>query len=119
MKAAMKAKKSMKSMKSMKAKKSMRKMKAAMRVSKIGKGRLAKSQVLKGKKMKTVGGLTAKDLMKNKNGKVVSKKRSARGKKNQWILAVQRARKELKVKGFTAVKKGSALYNKAKSYYKK
>merc|ERR1712224_297811 len=40
-------------------------------VSKIGKGSHAKSMVLRGSKEKTVGGLTAKDLTKNKYGKVV------------------------------------------------
>jgi predicted transcriptional regulator len=56
-------------------------------------------------------------LKKNKNGRVVSKKRSARGMKNKWIIAVTKARKALGVRGFAAVKKGSALYKKAKSFY--
>merc|ERR1719231_822312 len=42
-------------------------------VSKIARGRLAKVMVLRGSKAKTVGGMTAKDLVKNKNGSVVSK----------------------------------------------
>merc|ERR1712146_244437 len=47
-------------------------------VSKIARGSHAKSMVLRGSKEKTTGGLTAKDLIKNKYGKIVSKKSSAR-----------------------------------------
>merc|ERR1711904_112079 len=79
---------------------------------------MAYSMVLKGKKEKTVGGLTAKDLIKNKYGKIVSKKASAKAKKSPWIAAVANARSALKLKGFVAVKKGSPLYAKAKSLYK-
>merc|ERR1719265_337521 len=86
-------------------------------VSKIAKGRFAKVMVLRGSKAKTVGGLTASSLTKNKRGRVVSKKQSARGKKNAWMIAVQKARKELKIKGFVAIKKGSELYKKAKSFF--
>merc|ERR1711959_710715 len=77
------------------------------RVSKIAKGRFRKVMVLKGKKEKTVGGLTSSMLMKNKNGKVVSKKQSAKGKKNKWIAAVMEARKALKLSGFVPIKKGT------------
>merc|ERR1719265_3017908 len=53
--------------------------------------------------------------MKNKVGKIVSRKSSANGKKaykyiKGWTTAVQQARTEVGVKGFVAVKKGSALY---------
>merc|ERR1712012_521351 len=65
---AMKAK-VMKTMKAMKAK------------SVIAKGVMAKSQVFKGLKSKTQSGLTKDKLVKNKSGKIVSKARSARGKK--------------------------------------
>merc|ERR1711896_124007 len=78
-KAVKKAKKAKK-----KAKKAAKKPKKK-RVSKIAKGRMAYSMLLKGKKEKTVGGLTAKDLTKNKYGKVVSKKASAKAKKSPWI----------------------------------
>ena len=73
------------------------------RVSTIAKGRLAKCQVFKGRKVKTVGGLKAGDITRNKHGRYVSKKKSAVGKKNKWMRAVMRARKSLKVKGFCAV----------------
>merc|ERR1719313_2782160 len=105
--------------------KAMKAMKAMKRVSKIAKGKLAKSLVLRGKKEKTVGGLTSGMLFKNKRGKVVSKKQSAKGKKlyekyaAKWIKAVMSARKELKLQGFVPVKKGTALYAKAKAMYKR
>merc|ERR1712188_26529 len=104
--------KAMKAMKAMKAKK----------VSTIAKGKRAKASVWLGGKVKTVGGLKKTDLMKSKNGKLVSKKSHAAGVKaykhiKGWTVAVQKARKELGVKGFVAVKKGSALYKKAKEFY--
>merc|ERR1712139_701498 len=86
-------------------------------VSKIAKGRYAKSMVLRGSKEKTVGGMTAKDLFKNKRGKIVSKKRSAFAKKSPWIAAVAKARKALKITGFAVIKKGSPLYAKAREFY--
>merc|ERR1740133_729218 len=60
--------------------------------------------------------MTAANLTKNKIGRVVSKKKSALGKKNSWMIAVQKARKALKIKGFVAIKKGSELYKKAKEF---
>eukprot|EP00811_Abedinium_folium_P025069 NODE_35573_length_253_cov_1.825397.p2 GENE.NODE_35573_length_253_cov_1.825397~~NODE_35573_length_253_cov_1.825397.p2 ORF type:complete len:64 (+),score=14.33 NODE_35573_length_253_cov_1.825397:3-194(+) len=63
--------------------------------------------------------------MKSKSGKIVSKKRSLVAKKRyastigKWIAAVTKARKALGVNGFMGVKKGTALYNKAQSFYKK
>merc|ERR1711934_530733 len=86
-------------------------------VSKIAHGRLAKAMVLRGSKAKTVGGLTAKDLTKNKNGRIVSKKRSAFAKKSPWIQAVSKARKALKITGFSAIKKGTPVYAKAKEFF--
>merc|ERR1712193_55690 len=118
-KAAMKAMKVMKKKAAMKAMKVMKK-KAAMKekaVSKIARGSHAKSMVLRGSKEKTASGLTAKDLIKNKYGKIVSKKSSARSKKSPWIQAVAKARKALKIKGFAAIKKGTPLYAKAKEFY--
>merc|ERR1711988_1956957 len=101
--------------KAMKAMKAMKKKS----VSKIAKGRMSKEMVLRGSKAKTVGGLTAKDLTKNKYGKVVSKKASAAGKAKLggWIAAVKKARAALKIKGFQAIKKGTPLYAKAKEFY--
>ena len=53
------------------------------------------------------------DLVKNKQGKIVLKKKSP------WIAAILAARQALHVKGFAVVKKGSALYKKAKELMKK
>merc|ERR1712031_126500 len=104
----MKKKAAMKAMKVMKKKAAMKAMKAMKKksVSKVAKGVMAKAMVLRGSKEKTTGGLTAKDLTKNKYGKIVSKKASARSRKSPWIQAVQKARKALKLTGFTAIKKG-------------
>merc|ERR1719335_450804 len=91
-------------------------------VSKIAKGKFAKSVVFRGTKAKTMSGLTKNDLVKNKRGKIVTKKQVAAGKKaysnvKGWITACQKARKALGIKGFVAIKKGSALYKKAKELY--
>ena len=56
-------------------------------------------------------------LIKNKRGKLVSKKRSAHGKKHPWIAAVMAARLALNIEGFCPVRKSSAVYKKAKSAY--
>merc|ERR1712226_1719998 len=96
------------------------------RVSVIAKGHLARSVVFSGRKEKTASGLKKSDLVKNKAGKVVSKKISAQAKKQyaknglkKWADACQKARKELGLKGFVPVggksAKGKALYAKVKS----
>ncbi|CAE7903121.1 unnamed protein product, partial [Symbiodinium sp. KB8] len=123
MKNAMKVMKSsaMKAKTSMKAK-AMKVMKKKA-VSKIAMGKRAKSVVFRGSKEKTSGGLAKSQLMKNKRGKVVSKKMHAKGKTIQkfvqrWLDSVMTARKELGIKGFCAVggksAQGKALYAKAK-----
>ena len=121
-KAAMKVMKKKAAMKVMKKKAAMKAMKARRAMKKksvVATGCMAKVLVLRGSKAKTVGGLKASDLCKNKAGKVVSKKASLRGKKNPWIAACQKARKELKLKGFSVIKKGTPLYKKAKELYGK
>merc|ERR1719145_368922 len=101
-------------------------MKKAKRVSIVAKGSRAKSSVFSGRKQKTSGGLTKEGLTKNKSGKVVSKKASARAKRRfasspikAWANAVKAARKALGVTGFVAIggksAAGRALYAKAKS----
>merc|ERR1712196_397830 len=96
-------------------------------VSKIARGRFAKVLVFRGTKEKTVGGLRVDMLIKNKRGKVVSKRQSAAGKRNYanikpWTEAMMAARKALHVQGFHAVNgkslQGKALYFKAKSFLK-
>merc|ERR1719490_17449 len=115
-------------MKSMKKGSSMKK-RSAKRVSKIARGKRVKSSVFRGTKEKTVGGLKKSDLMKNKNGKIVSRKSSDRAKKafkknglDKWIKATQQARKSLGIKGFCPIggktSKGQAFLKKARSFYK-
>merc|ERR1712098_225962 len=70
------------------------------------------------------GGLTKDKLTKNKSGKVVSKKGHAQGLKNfkrisGWVKAMMAARKQLKLKGFVACKKGSTYYKLARKLYGK
>merc|ERR1711862_127902 len=109
--------KAMKAMKAMAAMKAMKAMKKKF-VSKIAKSKNARAVVFHGNKEKTLSGLTKSDLVKNKYGKIVSKKASLRAKKhNGWTSAVQKARKALGIKGFVAIKKGSDLYKKAKELY--
>merc|ERR1739847_217666 len=94
----------MKSMKKKSGKKGGMK-KKAMKVSKIARGRGAKARVFKGLKEKTGGGLKKSGLTRNKQGKVVSKKGSANGKKlyqrnglAKWTKACQQARKAMGIK---------------------
>merc|ERR1712054_736566 len=90
------------------------------KVTKIAYGKMARAVVFRGNKEKTLSGLKQTDLIKNKRGKIVSKKASAHAKKVRyanikgWITAVVKARKALGITGFMAVKKGSELYKKAK-----
>merc|ERR1719491_1404879 len=112
--------------------KAMKAAKTAMKKAKksvIAKGKMAKAMVLRGSKVKTVGGLKKENLKKNKAGKIVSKKASDRAKKayvgsaiHKWTKAVQQAKKELNLKGFLAIggktAQGRALYAKAKAIYK-
>ncbi|OLP73184.1 hypothetical protein AK812_SmicGene47679, partial [Symbiodinium microadriaticum] len=78
-------------------------------VSKIARGKLAKAVVFNGRKEKTYTGLHKTDLMKNKSGRIVTKKQHAKGKAlfqqfaKKWLDAVMTARKELGLKGFCAV----------------
>merc|ERR1719171_2294693 len=85
---------------------------------------MAKALVFRGSKEKTVGGLNRDSLMRNKRGKIVSKKQNARGKRafknvETWIEAFMQARDMLRVEGFHAINgktlQGKALYYKAKA----
>merc|ERR1719374_350027 len=90
------------------------------KVSKIARGRGAKAKVFMGKKEKTTGGLVASDLMRNKWGRVVSKKASALGKNKSWFKSLAAARKALGLTGFILVRQGQegqALYAKAKAIH--
>ena len=88
-----------------------------MKKSVIAKGKRGKSSVWRGTKVKTSGGLKKGDLKKNKAGKVVSRKASDAAKKRKgykkfmaWAAATKAARKQLNIKGFKAIKKGSVRY---------
>lgn len=96
------------------------------RVSKVAKGKRAKVVVFKGNKEKTASGIAKKDLMKNKTGKIVTKKSHAAGVKaysqiSAWNRVCQKARQELGIKGFCPIggktAQGKALYAKAKAIY--
>merc|ERR1712224_991060 len=92
--------KAMKAMKAMAAMKAMRAMK-----KKPISARLAKRHAFFGKIDKTKTGLKKTDLVMNKGGRIVSKKQSQRMKASPWLAAVKKARSELKIKGFCAIKK--------------
>ena len=82
----------------------------------------SRRQVWNGTRQKNKSGLTKSDFMLNKNGRLVSKKQHARGRKQfknirGWINAVSKARKALGITGFCAVKKGTPLYIKAREFY--
>jgi len=79
--------------------------------------RRRRRDVFNGKDTKTWGGMKQGDLLKNKNGKVVSKKLSKQGQKRCWPMAIAAARVALDLTGFVAIKKGSALYRKARQIY--
>lgn len=119
-------------MKAMKAvKKSMKNVmkKRAMKVSIIARNKRAKVTVFRGTKEKTASGLTKDDLMKNRAGKIVSKNKSAHGKKQyagtigKWVTAVQKARKSLGITGFAVVggktEAGQRLLKAARVFHKK
>nr|AFY23227.1 dinoflagellate viral nucleoprotein DVNP.10 [Hematodinium sp. SG-2012] len=128
-KAAKKAMKSAKKSGKKSAKKGGNKKKSR-RVSKIAHGKRAKASVFRGTKEKTGGGLKKSDLTRSKEGKIVSKKSQAAGRrayqKNglaKFTRAVAAARKSLGYTGFVPVggktAKGAALLKKTLGLYKK
>lgn len=83
--------------------------------------------LLRGTRQKTKSsGQTKADLMKNKRGKIISKKKYAQGKRvfrkngmHKWNAAFMQARKNLGITGFVPLKKGTKLYNATMKLYKK
>ena len=76
----------------------------------------SRAQVLHGNADRTAGGLTKKDL-KKKDGEIISKAKAKTSKANPWIKAVEKAKKELGLKGFQLVqgpllKKAHEIYGK-------
>merc|ERR1719159_1947435 len=93
-----------------------RKVRKAKRVSKVASGRLARSVVFRGSKERTKTGLTREMLMRNKRGKIVSKRQSAAGKRKyqnikDWVDALMKARSSLNLKGYVSVN-GKSLVGK-------
>merc|ERR1712039_515493 len=78
-----------------------------------------KIRVFKGDKLKTKSGLKKEDLVKNKKGKVVSKRKSDAGKAHKWIQAVQQARTEKGYKGVKKFTRGTSFHDRAKEIYEK
>ncbi|CAJ1436564.1 unnamed protein product, partial [Effrenium voratum] len=89
----------------------------------------ARKEVMQGMRKKTKGGLTKEDLIVNKRGRVVSKKKHEQGKRSfqkylsSWVDAVKAARDKLAVIGFRPVggksQEGKELYKEAKEIYEK
>jgi len=78
----------------------------------------SRAQVYHGTATQTAGGLTKKDLKKDrKSGELVSKAKSKDEKTNPWIKAVQKAKKELGIKGFALVQ--GPLLARAREIYGK
>jgi len=76
----------------------------------------SRAQVYHGNASETAGGLKKKDL-KMVKGEIVSKAKSKDEKKNPWIKAVAKAKKELKIKGFALVQ--GPLLTRAREIYAK
>ena len=76
----------------------------------------SRAQVFHGNADVTAGGLKKKDLKMCK-GEIVSKAKSKDEKKNPWIVAVAKAKKELGIKGFALIQ--GKLLAKAREIYKK
>ena len=62
---------------------------------------------------KNVGRRLSKSV-RNKHGSYVSAAKHRAGKRNPWIRAVNMARRQLGIRGFMPVRKGTRLYALAK-----
>merc|ERR1719229_637580 len=102
----------------------LRAMRTMKKASVIARGRLAKALVFRGSREKTVGGLRRDMLMRNKRGKIVSKRAAAAGRRRyvqiqDWVESCVEARAALRLSGFVAVNaksiQGKALYVKTKA----
>ena len=78
-------------------------------------------QVYNGTAEQTSGGLIKSDIKKIKKSdgsfRYVSKLKHQAGKKNLWIKACKKARKELGLEGMFLVEKGTELYDLAKEIH--
>jgi hypothetical protein len=64
----------------------------------------------------TVDHINPTEVSAENDEEVVLEAETSAPAKMKWTDAVAKARKDLNVKGFTAIKKGTPLYDKAKSY---
>lgn len=85
----------------------------------------SRASVFHGNAKHTSGGLKKKDLKMNGQGKIVSKKNSARAKREEspmlklWRQSVSKTSKQAKYRGkFVPLKKGSPFYKAVKADYK-
>lgn len=60
-----------------------------------------------------------KKYSKNKGSKLTLPKPKKHANTNNWVQAVSKARKELNIKGFTPIKKGTNFYKRAKIIHEK
>ena len=79
-------------------------------------------QVYEGRAERTRSGLTKKDFIVSKSGKIVSKRASRAAKARQaplimWRKAVTEAARELQMDHYTIPKKGTQLYRAARRIY--
>merc|ERR1719194_20442 len=97
-------------------------MKKAKRVSGIAKGPRMRASVFAGSKEKTLTGLKKSDPIKNKRGKIVTKAQAAAGKKayaniSGCTAACKKAKAQLGLTGFVAIKKGTPVYKAAREIF--
>eukprot|EP00931_Biecheleriopsis_adriatica_P017854 TRINITY_DN12662_c0_g1_i1.p1 TRINITY_DN12662_c0_g1~~TRINITY_DN12662_c0_g1_i1.p1 ORF type:complete len:224 (-),score=69.92 TRINITY_DN12662_c0_g1_i1:100-771(-) len=81
--------------------------------------------VFNGKKKRTSGNLKKRDLMRNKRGRIVSKRRHAFGTRmwkanglDRWVEGVMTSREELGIKGFVCPKKNAGTEEQRQLYTK-
>merc|ERR1711948_132816 len=93
-----------------KAMKAMVMKKPGKKMTTIARGRKGKVQVFQGKKLKTKKGLTKDSFRKNKEGHIVSIRKSEQAKRSKWARATAKARAIKGYTGFKAIKKGGSFY---------
>merc|ERR1719270_11340 len=106
-------------------------MKSSMKKKKVMKVKVKKTgkkwQVFAGTRDKTTSGLKKEDMMQNKTGKIVSRKKSLLAKSRfgssvkPWLECTQKARKDLKIVGMCPIggktELGQRFYQRTRFYY--
>lgn len=81
-----------------------------------------KRQVWNGTANRTSGGMTRNMLERNPAGRIVSKARRLAALRNpklqKWRMALAVTRKDINLKGFHLIEKGSPYYRVASKYYR-